>query len=420
MKFIHTADWHLGNSMHDIDRTQESEVFLKWLREQIQATGAQALVVAGDIFDTANPSNEAKAQYYRFLASLLDTQCRNIVLVGGNHDSASLLDAPSDLLDVLKIQVVGSICGRSEESLVRELLDEKGEAVAICAMVPYAREPELRPYVTDKEAVFADNAYKGLYAKIWDIAQSVRGDRQIPVIATGHLYAAGLEGRPESDQGEGMRNHGVRDIVGHLGTVPVSVFPEGFDYVALGHIHYTTMVGKNPKVRYSGSPFILGFDEAKMPHHVLLVEANAGALPEVTKIETPQFFNFVRVEGPTEEIRRQLRELGKNPGDKPLKVEIVYEYKIGVNIREELSAVLDTDAFEVVNWKTTRSDILSASDFTDDSLDSVKELSEEDVFKRLIMFRVGVTEMNDDVQKQFDEFWPLFQGLMEEVEKDNH
>ena len=106
MKFIHTADWHLGNSMHDIDRQKETEQFLAWLKERIVELGAQCLVIAGDIFDTTNPPIEARRQYFRFLASLLETDCKNIVLIGGNHDSGALLDAPRDLLEALNIQMV--------------------------------------------------------------------------------------------------------------------------------------------------------------------------------------------------------------------------------------------------------------------------------------------------------------------------
>lgn len=418
MKFIHTADWHLGNSMHDIDRQKESAGFLSWLKEQIVKTGAQALVVSGDIFDTTTPSNEAKSQYYRFLASLLTTECKNVVVVGGNHDSASLLDAPCDILDALNIQVVGSIVNRTPQDLVREFKDASGNAIAICAAVPYTRENEIRKYVTDANAVFADNANKGLYKAVFEAAEALRDGRDIPLVATGHLYAAGLEGRPENDNGEGMKNSGVRDIVGNLGTVPVTVFPEGFDYVALGHIHYTSTVAKNPKVRYSGSPFVLGFDEAKIKHHVLLVETSAGETPKVEKIEVPAHFEFRRIQGANEEIRDALRELRKNPGEKPLKLEIVYEYTPGVNIREFLAGELEQAPFEVVSWKTSRSDSLNASDFSDDSLDDVSVLGDEDIFKRLIMMKNGVTEMDESLQKTFDEFYPLFKQLADEVESE--
>ena len=163
MKFIHTADWHLGNSMHDIDRREEAKQFLDWLRERIVEFGAECLVVAGDIFDTVNPPVEARRMYFRFLASLLDTCCKNIVLVGGNHDSGTLLDAPRDLLDALNIQMVGSMGDRSVEDLVKELTDGRGEVIGISAAVPYVREADLHPYLTEGAENFADSTYRGLY-----------------------------------------------------------------------------------------------------------------------------------------------------------------------------------------------------------------------------------------------------------------
>ena len=146
MKFIHTADWHLGNMMHDIDRTRETEEFLKWLEQKIETVGAQALVIAGDIFDVVNPSNVAKKQYYRFFASLLKTKCSNVIAVGGNHDSGTLLDAPADVLEALNIKVVGSINGRNVKDLVVELKDRNGNVIGICCAVPFMRNLELEQF----------------------------------------------------------------------------------------------------------------------------------------------------------------------------------------------------------------------------------------------------------------------------------
>ena len=134
MRFIHTADWHLGNTMHDIDRTRETESFLEWLKTEIATVGAEALVIAGDVFDVVNPSNIAKKQYYRFLASLLQTKCSNVVVIGGNHDSGSLLDAPAEILEALNIKVVGSINNRCIDDLVVEL--KNGDARRLAFAVP--------------------------------------------------------------------------------------------------------------------------------------------------------------------------------------------------------------------------------------------------------------------------------------------
>ncbi len=420
MRFIHTADWHLGNSMHDIDRAEETKEFLGWLKERIVEFGAECLVVSGDIFDTANPPIEARRMYFRFLASLLDTCCRNIVLVGGNHDSGTLLDAPRDLLDALNIQMVGSLGERPVEDLVKELTDGSGNVVGISAAVPYVREMELRRFRPEESTEdFAQTTYKGLYNAVYEAAEKKRAGRDIPIVATGHLYASKLEGRPENDEGKDAKEHGMRDIVGNLGTIPVSVFPEGFDYVALGHIHYTTKVAQNPKVRYSGSPFVLGFDEAKIPHHILEIDLKKGEEPKVQKIETPQYFQFMRVSGTIEEIIMQLNQLKSVPADKPLKVEVVFDYTPGVNINEVLASVLEGAPFEVVSKKANRADALTADSFSDETLESVDELRDEDIFKLLMMSRNGVKEMDESLKKDYDDYLPLFMQVVEEVKGEN-
>ena len=415
MKLIHTADWHLGNSMHDIDRLEESKQFLDWLKGQIVDFGAECLVVAGDIFDTTNPSVEARRLYFRFLASLLDTCCKNIVLVGGNHDSGALLDAPRDLLDALNIQMVGSLGERPVEELIKELTDANGNVVGISAAVPYVREMELRRFKTEDATDFASNTFKGLYHAVYEAADKVRNGRNVPIIATGHLYAAQLEGRPDNDNGSDAKEHGMRDIVGNLGTVPVAVFPEGFDYVALGHIHYTTMVAKNPKVRYSGSPFVLGFDEAERDHHILLVDLAKDAAPVVEKIVTPQYYAFKRVSGSIDAVKDRLKQLAKAPSEKTLKVEVVYDYMPGVSVHEALSSVLEKAPFEVVSWKVNRAASLSAEDFSDDALESIEVLDDEEIFRRLMMSKLGITEVNDEFNKDYEKYLSLYRLVVEEV-----
>ena len=418
MKLIHTADWHLGNSMHDIDRLEETKQFLSWLKGRIEEFGAECLVVAGDIFDTTNPSVEARRQYFRFLASLLNTCCKNIVLVGGNHDSGAMLDAPRDLLDALNIQMVGSLGERPIDELVKELKDDSNNVIGISVAVPYVREQELRRFKIEGDDNFVQSTYKGLYQAVYEAAEKLRNGRQIPMIATGHLYASNLEGRPENDNGSDAKGHGMRDIVGNLGTVPASSFPEGIDYVALGHIHYSSKVAGNPKIRYSGSPFILGFDEAERAHHILAIDLQKGVEPSVQKIETPQYYSFKRISGSIESITAQLKQLRKEPSIKPLMIEIVYDYTPGVNIHEALLPVLEKAPFEVVSWKVNRNNALGADSFSDETLESVDVLDDEEIFRRLLMSKIGITEMNDDIKKDFENYLPLFRQVVEEVKSE--
>ena len=420
MKLIHTADWHLGNSMHDIDRQEETKQFLDWLREYIVEFGAECLVVSGDIFDVTNPPVEARRLYFGFLASLLNSGCKNIVLVGGNHDSGALLDAPRDLLEAFNIQMVGSLGERPVEELVKELKDASGNAIGVSAAVPYVREGELRRFKTDEEGNFADITYKGLYEAVYEAAERLRGGREIPIVATGHLYASKLEGRFENNEGIDVREYGMHDIVGNLGTVPVSVFPEGFDYVALGHIHYTTMVARNPKVRYSGSPFVLGFDEANIPHHILAVDLQKGVEPAVQKIEVPQYFKFLRVLGSIPEIIEQLEQLKAQPQEKPIKIEVVYDYMPGVNINEALADVSEEAPFEIVSKKVNRTASLAEDSLLDDGLESVDVLSDQEVFRLLLAKRLNGVAQDEEIKKIFEEYLPLFNQVAEEVKSEEN
>ena len=424
MKFIHTADWHLGNTMHDIDRTRETEAFLEWLETEIATVGAEALVIAGDVFDVVNPSNIAKTQYYRFLASLLKTNCTNVVVIGGNHDSGSLLDAPAEILGALNINVVGSINNRSVDDLVVELKDGDGQAIGLCCAVPFMRNMELEQFykssIGDENGTSDEDLLKRLYADVYRRAVEIRGDRDIPIIATGHLFACNLSGRDSEGSDSSAENRtaavletsiddGVREVVGTLGNVDVSTFPNELDYVALGHIHYTSMVAKNPKVRYSGSPFVMGFDEARCKRYVLAVEVGANAVPAVAKIEVPKAVRFEQFKGDLETLKSDLRNLEKELLANPMEtyVDLLLTSGNFVSLNEALEAEETGKHFVVKRHRISR-DILHGANRFDDRVESTKQYTKEDYFKMLIASNAQESEDSETVKKQYDKFIGLF------------
>ncbi|MEM5788086.1 MAG: exonuclease subunit SbcD, partial [Syntrophobacteraceae bacterium] len=136
MKILHSSDWHIGRTLYGRKRYDEHAAFLDWLGELIRKESVEVLVVAGDVFDTGAPSNRAQELYYRFLCSVAGTTCRHVVVVAGNHDSPSFLNAPRDLLRYLNVHVVGCISGScSDEVLV--LRNPDGEEEMIVCAVPY-------------------------------------------------------------------------------------------------------------------------------------------------------------------------------------------------------------------------------------------------------------------------------------------
>lgn len=273
LTILHTSDWHLGRRLYGRMRYEEFEAFLSWLQETISAQKVDVLIVAGDIFDTMTPSNRAQALYYEFLGKVSKLCCEHIVIVAGNHDSPTFLDAPSKVLKFLNIHVIGTACDDlNDEVLVLDAID--GTPHCIIAAVPYLRDRDVRGSHAGESADSKDaNVIKGIRAHYDEVASIAKArqahlsnahQRHIPIIATGHLFAAGSK-TTEDD--------GVRDLyVGSLGQISADMFDDGFDYVALGHLHVPQRVGGCEHIRYSGSPIAMGFGEAKQQKQVLLVE----------------------------------------------------------------------------------------------------------------------------------------------------
>ena len=143
MKLIHTSDWHLGQKFLSHEREDEHRRALEWLLDLVKDEEPDALIVAGDIFDIANPPNSARRLYYDFLRRMIGSRCRHIVITGGNHDSPSMLDAPRDLLKLLNVHVVGAVTGNVADEII-ELRDREGRLEAVVAAVPFLRDGDLR------------------------------------------------------------------------------------------------------------------------------------------------------------------------------------------------------------------------------------------------------------------------------------
>ncbi|NQS72549.1 MAG: exonuclease subunit SbcD, partial [Desulfobulbaceae bacterium] len=142
MKILHTSDWHIGRALYGRKRYEEFKAFLDWLAETIQQNAINTLLVAGDVFDTSTPSNRAQELYYRFLCRVAASTCRHVVIVAGNHDSPSFLNAPKELLKALDVHVVGSAANPEDEVLVLRN-EQKAPELIVCA-VPYLRDRDIR------------------------------------------------------------------------------------------------------------------------------------------------------------------------------------------------------------------------------------------------------------------------------------
>lgn len=273
LTILHTSDWHLGRRLYGQMRYDEFQAFLDWLTETIEARKVDVLIVAGDIFDTMTPSNRAQSLYYQFLGTVSSLYCEHVVIVSGNHDSPTFLDAPANVLKFLNVHVIGTACENIEDEVL-VLKDKHNQPQCLIAAVPYLRDRDVRSSQAGESGQDKDaNVLTGInqhYDKVAEIAKAKQSQLieqhkyYVPIIATGHLFTAG--GRTTEDDG-------VRDLyVGSLGKVSVDMFDECFDYVALGHLHVPQKVGGCEHIRYSGSPIAMGFGEARQQKQVLLIQ----------------------------------------------------------------------------------------------------------------------------------------------------
>ena len=298
MRVLHTADWHLGQHfLTGQERSTEQQAFLDWLLLTVQVQAIDTLVIAGDIFDTQSPSYTAQEQYYTFLVRMQATRCRDIVVVGGNHDSPTMLNASRQLLRQLRVHVVGGVPTDPAEQVLHLAGSDGRPGLVVCA-VPFLRDRDIRLALAgespDDRQLRIRQSIAGHYAALAEL-DAVRRLREqdVPVLATGHLYAAGGEAREGAE----------RDVhIGGLGLVGAEHFPLAFDYVALGHLHRPQVVGGRQHIRYSGSPVPLSFTEADDKQQVLLLEFSGAGAPTITPLAVPVARRLQRFHGALEEV----------------------------------------------------------------------------------------------------------------------
>ena len=287
MRIIHTSDWHLGQYFYGKSRANEHQQFLNWLLNQVKKHNVDAIIVAGDIFDTATPPSYARQMYFNFISEIQSLDC-HLVILAGNHDSVSMLAESKELLGALSTRVIANVSDLENNDNLAEqvfiLKDSKKEPKAVICAVPFIRPRDViksqQGQSASDKSLSLQQAIVNHYQSLFEHAQQLvkESNLELPIIATGHLTALGV-----------TTSDSVRDIyIGTLEALPSNAFPPA-DYIALGHIHRSQRVGKTEHIRYCGSPIALSFDEAKQDKRVLLVDFENNKLSSVTDIIVPCF-----------------------------------------------------------------------------------------------------------------------------------
>ena len=395
MRILHTSDWHLGQNFMNHSREREHSALIDWLLEQVELHQVDAVLIAGDIFDTGTPPSYARALYYQLIAELHRLQVP-LLLLGGNHDSVSVLSESLPLLHHLQTTVIAATGDAAQHVIT--LPARNGQPGCIVCALPFIRP---RDVLTSQAGQSAQDKQRQLqtaiqdtYAQVFAAAQAQQAalgqtlGQRLPIIATGHLTTVGASS-----------NESVREIyVGALEAFPTNAFPAA-DYIALGHIHQPQQVGGLAHIRYSGSPLALGFDEARQTKQVLLVDVNSEGLQAVTPLHTPVCQRLASVSGNLASLPATLQTLAaEHPSpEHPVWLEVtVQEDDYLPDLAPRLEAMVQGLPLQVLRIKRQRNN--ATPQLGADAAASLDELSPQDVFAH----RLAQESLSPDVAAALD------------------
>jgi exonuclease SbcD len=406
MKFLHTADWHLGRRLHGQDLAAEHDAALNAILNLIREHRIDALVHAGDVFDTGTPPQSALRQYYSFLTRAVQAGCGTIIITGGNHDSPAALNAPRDLLEAMNIHVVGGATDNIADEVIA-IKSTTGETLGYCCAVPFLRDKDLRYSLPgESDAERSQRLIVGIrehYEKVVAAAQTLNTEG-LPIIATGHLFAqGGITG--DLDNKEQIH-------VGNLGQIGADAFPEALVYVALGHLHRPQTVGKQERVRYSGSPVALDFSERDDQKQVVIVECLFARPASIEIVPLPTFRRLVRFSGTLAETENALAAF--NCGVYPLpvfaEVQLSPDAKTStLDINEHFRTLTDKHHGERMQiLRVVQARALDSSSAFHDSVDAgLEEFSRTEVFAEKLKKSGWEGEEADELLSTFTELLTL-------------
>ena len=308
MRIIHTSDWHIGQELRGYSRLFEHSTFLDWLRNQCTQHRVDGLVVAGDVFDQANPSSEAQRLFFRFIdATLSENPELQIVAIAGNHDSSTRFDALAPALRT-RFHFIGGVSRKDSVIDAERLVVPVGDGFVIGT--PYFKLPDLP---IGEHLNTMSSRVRSLYAEVWDAAAPRIGSS--PCAITGHLTVIGGQESPDSER---------PIFIGGEQAASLDVFPSEAGYVALGHLHRAQQLADG-RVRYSGSPFPMSASEINYRHRIAIANIGPRGSLSVQEIDIPRPVEHIRIgdsqrlspDQALEFLGQRAEELGVN-ADTPL------------------------------------------------------------------------------------------------------
>lgn len=393
LNILHTSDLHLGKSLYSKSRTCEFEYILNTILDTIQKENIDILLIAGDIFDTTMPPNEAQKLYYSFIQRLSQTNLKHTVIIAGNHDSQSFLNAPKDLISYFRVSVVASIDKNNLDDEIIVIKDQDEKPLLIVCAIPYLKERDLREAMVAESEDIQNQSYKdavSMHIKAVTDRAFVKRDNilkeqciKLDVIAMCHLFTQG---------GVTVDNDGVRDLfVGTLSHIAPDVFDKRLSYVALGHLHVPQKIKDSPLIEYSGTPLAMGFSEKEQKHLCKICLDNSSVKREYIDIKAPKILH--QIAGDLVFIKDKLNEY--KALKTPCMVEIILKgHEDDLTIKDTIYKIIEKSEIELIRIKDMREvDVRLKADFAYQTLSSLDEM---EVFDRLLK----ANHIDDEQSKQ--------------------
>ena len=395
MKILHTSDWHLGQYFMMKTRENEHQQFLSWLIEVVNQQQIDAVIVAGDIFDSASPASYARKLYADFVVQLQQSYCSQLVIVSGNHDSVAVLNESKSLLSALNVSVLAGLSDNLSEHII-SLEDKTGKQHALLCALPFLRATDVmlseQGSSAEQKQMSLQQGIADTYQSIYELAVQEAGETT-PILATGHLTAVGCA---VSDS--------VREIyIGTLTAFPSSLFPS-FEYIALGHIHKAQRVQKSDVIRYCGSPIPLSFDESKQTKQVNIIEFTNKDDVNVSELAIPVFQSLKVIAGDLDSITEQITALKSEMTNQSVWVEVkLKQAHYMSDLHTHLSELVDGTKIDIL--KVSSPQINEMNQWQESDKKSLDNVTPEQLFEH----RLDIEDNISDEQKQ------QLKGLFAEV-----
>jgi len=385
MRIIHTADWHIGQTLNGYSRDYEHKEVLKELASLVQKHKADALIIAGDIFDHHNPSGEAQKLFFETLLNLKKARPKmTIVVTAGNHDSAGRLSAPRALFDEIGVHIVGNvkrINGRIDpKHHLVPLKNERGELKVNVLAVSYPTSaclPPLKNLEIEEGISPVVEAARELYRQLMEETRVLESG--VPLIITGHLHVAG-----------GLESQGSerRILVGGQHAVPPDIFPKEAVYVALGHLHKAQNIGSD-NIRYSGSLMPLSATELSYNHGVTQLTLESGNV-DIKHVKLRRPVDFLAVPATGQARLDELEDLFKAlklPKDLPVDLRPFVQVRLAregieAGFRAQVDRIAEAFPVRLVETRLTPRATSALDETSKEPLKRLVELKPEDLFRQ--------------------------------------